>query len=257
MAKIGATNGVKVFNEFHPGFFASTIERAPRLIRDVDSADFLSCIDFCHAEVITGGEPVRFIEALEGQTGLVHLADSDGITPMIHPPLGEGIVDLSSCLDAFQRLIFRDIGVCAYGCSMPERTIEISAYSVNFAGRLCTGGPIMPKPVRLRCAYLVNPIGVDALEPRLNWELESDCPDAREERQSAWQIAALRYGGSAVWHSGKMPSDQSAHIFFSGKPLVSRVRYAWKAKVWDTNGPASTWSDTATWTMGPRGPRYW
>jgi alpha-L-rhamnosidase len=112
----------------------------------------------------------------------------------------------------------------------------------------------MLKPVNLRCEYLANPIGVDALEPRLSWELESARPAARGERQTAWQISVRRDGGPTVWSSGKVASGETTHIAYSGKPLVACARYVWKVRVRD--GSVSGWSEEATWTMGPRGP-WW
>ena len=38
---------------------------------------------------------------------------------------------------------------------------------------------------RLRCEYLVNPLGIDAIEPRLSWTLES-----REPRSATDGMAA-------------------------------------------------------------------
>ena len=40
---------------------------------------------------------------------------------------------------------------------------------------------------RLRCEYLVNPLGIDVAEPRLGWVIESD---GRGVRQVAYQILA-------------------------------------------------------------------
>ena len=42
-------------------------------------------------------------------------------------------------------------------------------------------------PTYLRCEYLVNPLGVDAVQPRLSWELTVD---GRGVVQSAYQILA-------------------------------------------------------------------
>jgi alpha-L-rhamnosidase len=114
----------------------------------------------------------------------------------------------------------------------------------------------MLNPVNLRCEYLANPIGIDALAPRLGWELESDRSAARGESQSAWQINVRRDGGHVVWNSGKIASGKTAHVAYAGKLLAACARYAWKVKVWDGDGRVSGWSEEATWTMGPRGP-WW
>ena len=83
----------------------------------------------------------------------------------------------------------------------------------------------MLRPVTLRCEYLANPTGIDALHPRLCWELESTRPGARGERQAAWQIGVRRDGGPVVWNSGKVASGETAHIAYAGKPLVAKKAF--------------------------------
>ncbi len=107
--------------------------------------------------------------------------------------------------------------------------------------------------VRLRCEYLVNPLGIDAARPRLSWVLESD---RRAEVQTAYQVLAA---GSAealaadrgdLWDTGKVASDQSIHVAYGGKPLASAQCVWWKVRVWDRDGRPSAWSEPATWEMG-------
>ena len=40
-------------------------------------------------------------------------------------------------------------------------------------------------PDRLRCEYLVNPLGIDAVRPRLSWIVQSG---EREQVQTAYQV---------------------------------------------------------------------
>ena len=111
------------------------------------------------------------------------------------------------------------------------------------------------RPVSLRCEYLVNPLGIDAAQPRLSWVLESQ-PGERGRRQTAYQVlvatsdAKLRAGQGDLWDSGKIESNQSAQVPYSGKPLQSRLRCWWKVRVWDEQGRASAWSEPARWSMG-------
>ena len=42
-----------------------------------------------------------------------------------------------------------------------------------------------PRVARLRCEYLVNPVGIDAPQPRLSWIIETD---QRGWQQTAYQI---------------------------------------------------------------------
>jgi hypothetical protein len=108
-------------------------------------------------------------------------------------------------------------------------------------------------PTDLRCEYAVNPMGVDALHPRLFWKLESQ---GRDERQTAYQILAasstqlLTQDKGDLWDSRRVSSDESIHIAYAGKPLKSSQQILWKVRAWDVRGQASAWSPAATWTMG-------
>ncbi|HEX9839066.1 MAG TPA: hypothetical protein VGA72_06960, partial [Anaerolineales bacterium] len=87
----------------------------------------------------------------------------------------------------------------------------------------------------LTCEYRINPLGIDVVQPRLSWQLESS---QRGARQTAYRIlvaaseSALSEG-SALWDSGKLSSDQSIHVTYSGPGLVSGQRVYWKVLVWD------------------------
>ena len=115
-------------------------------------------------------------------------------------------------------------------------------------------------PASLRCEYRVNPQGVDVLQPRLSWTLES--PE-RGQSQSAYQIlvassrAALDAGQADQWDSGKVASHESVGIAYGGKPLSSHLRCYWKVRTWDQNGAPSEWSPVASWSMGILRPEDW
>jgi hypothetical protein len=120
--------------------------------------------------------------------------------------------------------------------------------------------PAALKPVELRCDYMVNPLGVDSAVPRLFWKLESRDHGAR---QTAYQILAassaqgLSAAGSDLWDSGKIDSDESIQILYSGKKLDSFQQIFWKVRVWDKNGKISAWSQPAAWTMGVLNSNDW
>jgi alpha-L-rhamnosidase len=103
----------------------------------------------------------------------------------------------------------------------------------------------------LTCEYRTNPLGIDVLQPRLSWQLESD---QRGTRQSAYRIlvaaseSALS-GDSVLWDSGKVESDQSIHIPYEGSRLVSGQRVYWKVLVWDETERKAE-SPSAWWEMG-------
>ncbi len=129
----------------------------------------------------------------------------------------------------------------------------------SMAGMAQAGDGLVP--VRLRCEYLTNPLGVGAEKPRLSWVLEQDAPkpEARGLTQAAYQILVastpelLAQDKGDLWDSGKVASDQSAHIEYAGKVLTSRQQGFWKVGVW-TGGSATAakavWSKPAMWEMG-------
>ena len=89
--------GITIVDEYHPGMVASTVEKAPKLIDEVNSKAFKACLDFCHADAITDGSPEKLIKALGKRIGHVYIADSDG-TRMAHLPLGYGRVNIEKCI---------------------------------------------------------------------------------------------------------------------------------------------------------------
>ena len=112
----------------------------------------------------------------------------------------------------------------------------------------------------LRCEYLINPVGLDVLQPRLSWTLASE---QRGQSQTAFQVLvaaspeALPKDQGDLWDSGKVPSDQTMHIAYAGQPLRARERVWWKVRGWDKQGQPSAWSAPAGWTMGLLQPSDW
>ncbi|HYG24640.1 MAG TPA: family 78 glycoside hydrolase catalytic domain [Verrucomicrobiae bacterium] len=118
-------------------------------------------------------------------------------------------------------------------------------------------GPI--RISRLRCEYLQNPLGIDEIQPRLSWILQSD---RRGAKQTAWQIRVasssklLASNRADLWDSGRIEGDQSTHIAYAGSPLSSRMECHWHVTIWDEQGQAIT-SAPALWTMGLLNPNDW
>ena len=112
----------------------------------------------------------------------------------------------------------------------------------------------------LRCEYRINPLGIDVTEPRLSWIIRSD---SRAQVQSAYQILvadneqALGGNNGNLWDSSKVTSNQSNQIVYKGKTLKSRMQCYWKLRIWDKDGKASAWSETAFWTVGLLEPKDW
>jgi alpha-L-rhamnosidase len=104
----------------------------------------------------------------------------------------------------------------------------------------------MNPPTPLRCEYEINPLGIDAVAPRLSWLLSDS---RRGAKQSGYQII-VEDGSATVWDSGKVRSDQSAQVPYGGPAPRSRTRYFWKVQTWDAGGQPSGWSERAWWEMG-------
>ena len=96
-------------------------------------------------------------------------------------------------------------------------------------------------------------MGIDVAAPRLFWKVASDVGGAR---QTAYQILVatsrdlLARDEGDLWDSGRIASDETTHIAYAGKRLVSTQRVTWKVRAWDGADRASAWSAPASWTMG-------
>jgi len=105
----------------------------------------------------------------------------------------------------------------------------------------------------LRCEYLVNPVGVDAVSPRFSWMIAST---HRGDLQSAYQVIVSSSPGNLAkdkgdfWDTGKLNSGQSVLVNYRGKPLQSGTKYFWKVRIWDVDGKPSAWSIPASLSMG-------
>lgn len=110
-------------------------------------------------------------------------------------------------------------------------------------------------PIRLRCEYLENPLGIDALNPRLSWIIPPS-PERRGQVQTAYRILvagnvqSLGQDIGDIWDSGKVESDRCSNVPYGGSPLVSRRRCFWKVRCWDEAGRPGTYSEVAFFEMG-------
>ncbi len=117
-------------------------------------------------------------------------------------------------------------------------------------------------PIDLRCESTRNPLGIDALRPRLSWKLEA-ASGARNQSQSAYRItvarteALLEAGKADLWDSGKVLSTRQLFIEYEGPPLSSGERCFWRVKVWDQDGRISGPSELSWWEMGLLSPDEW
>ncbi|HSV26943.1 MAG TPA: glycoside hydrolase family 78 protein [Sedimentisphaerales bacterium] len=109
------------------------------------------------------------------------------------------------------------------------------------------------KPTHLRCEYMIDPLGIDVVKPRLSWQLKGG---GRSLKQSAYRIlvgsnpSILAKNRGDLWDSGMVQSSRTLHVEYDGKRLLSRMRCYWKVCVWGQDGGQPAWSEPAFWTMG-------
>jgi alpha-L-rhamnosidase len=115
-------------------------------------------------------------------------------------------------------------------------------------------------PVRLRCEYLSEPLGVDTAAPLLSWHIESP---VRGESPKTVQVLVstaaelLRSDIGDFWDTGKVPPGLTPSLEYRGEALLSCARYFWKVRWWDREGAASGWSEPASFVTGFIHPGDW
>ena len=133
----------------------------------------------------------------------------------------------------------------------------IKRYFLLFSILLCLAGCTMNsgtenlKIISLQTEMRENPDGIAAAKPRFSWKLTSDKPNVM---QIAYKIdvatskEGLNAGSDLLWTSGRVESDGSVLIEYSGKPLESGKVYYWRVTVW-TNQNEEVQSDLQHWSM--------
>nr|WP_245652379.1 alpha-L-rhamnosidase [Rufibacter tibetensis] len=105
----------------------------------------------------------------------------------------------------------------------------------------------------LRTEMLRNPEGIDAVHPRLSWEILGN---QRGTMQTHYHVLVastpqkLAADEGDLWNSGKVQSNQATYVTYAGAPLKSRREAYWKVKTWTNHGGESAWSEPNYWSMG-------
>lgn len=96
----------------------------------------------------------------------------------------------------------------------------------------------------IKVNYMKEPCGVEE-NPQFGWILEAD---GRAVRQTGFrlQIAGDKDFKGLVFDSGKVESEESAHVYAEGFQMRPLTRYYVRAKVWDNRGEESLWSDASS-----------
>lgn len=100
-----------------------------------------------------------------------------------------------------------------------------------------------------------GPIGIDTRNPEFSWKLQSA---NRNQYQSAYQVVVMEeHTMDTCWNSGKIHSDQTILVPYSGKPLQPVDHYIWKVRIWDQQGKISRWSEENHFSTGLMGEHDW
>ena len=83
----------------------------------------------------------------------------------------------------------------------------------------CVGAKAQIQVSNLKTEHLTNPVGIDLQKPTFSWMLSSKI---RNVLQQAYEIKVAGNSsmkGEKIWETGKIVSDQSVNISYSGAPL--------------------------------------
>ena len=94
----------------------------------------------------------------------------------------------------------------------------------------------------VRVEYRENPIGLDVRKPRFSWKLDTE---EYNTIQTAYQIYITYYDKAdkkeiVAWNSGKVESDQSVLVEYSGGALQAETQYKCVIQVWDNHENCAT-----------------
>ncbi len=118
----------------------------------------------------------------------------------------------------------------------------------------CSLSSAAVQPIKLECEARSNPLGIDTVQPRLSWVLESG---EKAQRQTAYRIFVastrelLQKGSADLWDSGEVVSEETINIPYAGKALKSNQRCFWQVQARDQAGVWTKSAALAEWTMGP------
>jgi alpha-L-rhamnosidase len=115
-------------------------------------------------------------------------------------------------------------------------------------------------PSHLQCEAMREPLGIDSTTPRLSWQLQDSRRGARQtgyEIRVASSAESLAQDHADIWDSGRVNSDQSVNVLYSGPAVESRRRYYWQVRVWDSQEQPSPYSQPSWWEMGLLSPQDW
>jgi len=138
--------------------------------------------------------------------------------------------------------------------------IVIASIAVLQLFSACVGGSsVKHKVVNLKCEHMVNPLGLDTHNPRLNWQMVDVSQGAR---QTAYQILvgkdkeSVSRGKGDCWDSGKVDSDKML-VVYSGEVLEPFTKYYWTVRIWNEKDKQADAREIATFETGMMSADNW
>jgi len=112
----------------------------------------------------------------------------------------------------------------------------------------------------LKCENLSNPPGINTLQPRFSWKINSK---KNGTGQKSFQVMVasdpllLDCDKADLWDSGMLESSSSLWVPYQGKRLNSGEVAYWKIRIQDNFGNVSSWSPVSEFSIGLLGKEDW
>lgn len=139
-----------------------------------------------------------------------------------------------------------------HGCILYIQPIMRLSLLLSFV-LVCAAASAQVSISNALCDNRTNPTGIHTEKFFFSWELTSD---QQNQVQTAYQLVAssskqlLEADQYDVFNSGKIKSDQSIQVHYTGSALQPGTTYYWKVKVWDKDDAVSKWSQSQYFTTG-------
>lgn len=98
----------------------------------------------------------------------------------------------------------------------------------------------------LTCEYQSSPLAINTLNPRFGWHLLSATQGAA---QTAYELELK--GSDFNWVSGKISSDRSQLVRYTGPKLRAGEKYLWRVRIYDENSRMGAWSNWEFFRTAP------
>ena len=100
--------------------------------------------------------------------------------------------------------------------------------------------------ISLKVNHMTAPAGVLG-QPTFSWVALTD---KQNDSQSAYEIKVTDAAGHTVWSSGKVDSDNSVAVKYTGDALKPASTYTWQVRIWDAEGKPGRWSQKSSFVTG-------